>query len=124
LTERSHRKSVPELEVERLPLPEESGAGDAGSGEPTFAERVRRAFDPVAAGLLVDVLDALTRGAAAPFGLLLGLPLGYWLGRRAGLTPRLSLALGLAIGIYCLVPITTVLPLGTLTGLYLRFWRD
>ena len=124
VSEGGQRKSVQELEVERLPPREESGPGAAGSRETTFAARVRAAFDPVAAGLLVDVLDALTRGALAPLGLLLGVPLGYFLGRRAGLTPRRSLLLGLGLGIYCVIPITTVIPLGTLTWIYLRFWRD
>lgn len=124
MSQDERRPPIEELEVERLPPREESGPAAAGSREPTFAGRVRAAFDPVAAGLLVDVLDALTRGALAPLGLLLGVPLGYFLGRRAGLTPRRALLLGLGIGVYCVIPITTVIPLGTLTGIYLRFWRD
>jgi hypothetical protein len=118
------RRPAEELEVERLPLRDESGPGASGSGEPTLGQRVRAAFDPVAAGILVDILDALTRGALAPLGLLLGVPLGYFLGIKAGLQRRRALFLGLAIGIYCVMPITTVIPLGLLTGLYLRFWRD
>lgn len=124
VSEAPRRKSVQELEVERLPPREESAPGAAGSEDPTFASRVRAAFDPVAAGLLVDLLDAVTRGVLAPLGLALGVPLGYFLGRRAGLSKRRSLLLGLGIGIYCVIPVTTVIPLGTLTGIYLRFWRD
>ena len=118
------KRPVEELEVERLPPKGESGPQGGGSGEPTLGQRVRAAFDPVAAGLLVDILDALTRGVLAPLGLLLGLPLGYFLGIKAGLPRRRALFLGLAIGIYCVMPITTVIPLGLLTGLYLRFWRE
>lgn len=123
MDEQAGRKSVQELEVERLPPRGESAPGAGGSADPSFAERVRAAFDPVAAGLLVDLLDALTRGVLAPLGLILGVPLGYFLGRRAGLTPRRSLLLGLLIGVYCVMPLTGALPLGTLTGIYLRFFR-
>ena len=124
MNEGDEKRPVEELEVERLPPRGESGPRDPGSEEPTLGQRVRAAFDPLAAGILVDVLDALTRGVLAPLGLLLGLPLGYWLGIKAGLPRRRALFLGLAIGIYCVMPITTVIPLGILTGFYLRFWRD
>lgn len=115
---------IPEIEVERLPPRGESAGWDAGSPGRTYGERARDALDPVAAGLLVDVLDFLTRGALTPLGLLLGVPLGYWLGRRSGLAPRRALLLGLGIGTYCVLPFTAVLPAGTLVGMYLRFWRD
>ncbi len=115
---------IPEIEVERLPPKGESTDRDAGSPGRTYGERARDALDPVAAGVLVDVLDFLTRGALTPLGLLLGVPLGYWLGRRSGLTPRRALLLGLGIGTYCVLPFTAVLPAGTLVGMYLRFWRD
>lgn len=129
VSKRNDSHPILELEVERLPPREESGPRDRRSEKSdfpgrTFAGRLRQAFDPVAAGLLIDALDAMTRGPLAPLGLLIGLPLGYWLGRRAGLGGKQAVALGLGIGIYCAVPFTSVLPLGTLTGVYLRFWRD
>jgi len=119
------RNRIQEVEVERLPPRGESAPHGKGSEEPSFASRARAAFDPVAAGLVVDLLDALTRGPVlAPFGFLLGVPLGYWLGRRAGLSSRRSLMLGLGVGAYCLLPMTGFIPAGTLVGLYLRFWAD
>lgn len=117
------REAVPEVEVERLPPREERARGPAGSVERGFGERAKEALDPVAAGLVVDLLDAVTRGPLTPLGLL-GLPLGYWVGRQAGLAPRRAALLGLGIAVYCALPITAWMPLGTLTGIYLRFWRD
>ncbi|MDP6988343.1 MAG: hypothetical protein QF903_02560 [Planctomycetota bacterium] len=105
-----------EVEVERLPEREpgerpRSGAGGAGD-----------AVDPIMAGIVIDVLDAVTRGPrGAVFGLALGIPVGYWLGRRQGLGRKASLGLGGLCGVYCGFPGTAPVPLGTLIGLYRRF---
>ena len=117
-------RKIPEIPVERLPYPDESPGEGGGSAERGFRERARDALDPIAAGVLVDVLDALSAGVLTPLGLVLGIPLGWWLGTRAGLPGRHALRLGLGIGVYCVLPFTGVLPLGTLVGVYLRFFRE
>lgn len=117
-------EKIPEIEVERLPFPGESAARDGGSPGRSFGTRARAALDPVAAGLLVDLLDLLTLGPLTLLGWVVGVPYGYWLGRRSSLPPRRALLLGLGIAVYCTLPFTAVIPAGTLVGMYLRFQRD
>jgi len=86
------------------------------------ARRANRAFGPVVAGIIIDAVDFLTPG---PIGFVLGPPLGagagYWLGRSLGLSRRGSLVAALAGAIYCTVPGTEFLPLGTIVGACVRF---
>ena len=112
-------REVLEVEVERLPLSEEGGAGPArapGPGE--AARRAHRALGPVLAGVLVDVVDAAT--VTPLLGLALGLPAGYYLARQLGLERGSSLRMAAIVALYCGVPGTLGLPLGTLTGAYVR----
>ena len=104
-----------EVEVERLPV-----EGGAPAGDPTPGVRLQeKRMNPVVAGLLVDLLDLATRG---PRGFVIGAPLGalagYWLGRRIGLQRGQSIGMGLLCGLYCAIPGTEMVPLGTLVGLY------
>jgi hypothetical protein len=84
--------------------------------------RLNRAFGPIVAGMFIDLLDLATFG---PIGYVLGLPVGglagYWMGRCLGLSRTASLTCALAAGIYCTIPFTGILPLGTLVGAYVRF---
>lgn len=86
------------------------------------AARLNKAFGPVAAGLVIDMLDVATFG---PIGLFVGLPLGalmgYWMGQSLGLEPKARGWCALAAGIYCMVPATEFLPLATLLGAYARY---
>jgi uncharacterized protein YneF (UPF0154 family) len=72
----------------------------------------------VLAGILVDVLDAATM--TPPVGLVLGLTVGYYLARQLGLVGSGAQRLALVIGVYCAVPGTLALPLGTLVGAFVR----
>ncbi len=84
--------------------------------------RLNHAMGPVMAGMLIDGLDLITFG---PVGLVLGLPLGaaagYWLGQSMGLDKPGRLICALAAGIYCTIPFTELLPLGTIVGALCRF---
>jgi hypothetical protein len=84
--------------------------------------RANRAFGPVVAGIIIDGVDFVTFG---PIGLICGLPIGglagYWLGRCLGFDRELSIYCGLAAGIYCTIPGTEFLPLGTMIGAYARY---
>lgn len=101
----------PESEAERKP-------------EPTTAvsRRLNRAFGPVIAGMILDVVDLATFG---PIGFFLGVPVGlaagYWLGTCLGLERRHCVWVAMAAAIYCTMPGTEFIPLGTLVGAYARF---
>lgn len=87
--------------------------------------RANRAFGPILAGLVIDVVDFATFG---PIGLVLGLPLGglagYWMGRALGLSTRGARWCALAAGLYCMLPGTEIFPLATLVGAFVRFKTD
>ncbi|MDP6408923.1 MAG: hypothetical protein QGI46_06075 [Planctomycetota bacterium] len=110
----SERSEEPiEVDVERL--------GEREPGPAAGARPAPAALDPVVAGIVVDALDAVTRGPrGALLGLGLGIPVGYWLGRRQGLDRKSSLGLGGLCGVYCGLPGTAPVPLGTIIGLYRR----
>ncbi|MEZ6121630.1 MAG: hypothetical protein R3C49_00485 [Planctomycetaceae bacterium] len=105
----------------------ESSITSQDSSGPVTAtvQRVNRAIGPVAAGMIIDALDVLTLG---PVGLLLGIPVGviagYWLGRSLGLEKNASLVCAAAAAVYCTVPLTEILPLGTLVGALGRFFQN
>ena len=92
---------------------------------PSQAARLNRAFGPVVAGLIIDLVDLATFG---PIGLVLGLPIGgaagYWMGRTLGLNKKASLLCALAAGIYCTLPGTELLPLATLVGAGARYFES
>ena len=87
-----------------------------------LTRRLNRAFGPIVAGMVIDVVDFATFG---PIGFILGLPVGgfagYWMGRCLGLSRRSSFFCALAAGVYCTLPFTELIPLATLVGAYVRF---
>jgi hypothetical protein len=110
-------KKVLEVEVERLPRPGiDPPGGSSGSG--TRSEGKRSVLGPVIAGVLVDLLDAAT--LTPVLGLALGVPLGLYVAHQSGLRGRAALQLALVIGVYCAVPGTFLLPLGTIIGTWVR----
>ena len=72
----------------------------------------------ILSGFIIDLLDFVLRGSP---GLYLGFPsgfvLGILLGRYIGLSWVRSVVLGGAAGIYCTIPGTFFLPLGTLSAM-------
>lgn len=87
-----------------------------------LAPRLNRAFGPVAAGMLLDLIDLATFG---PIGLITGLPVGaaagWWMASALGVEKKNRRWFALAAAIYCTIPFTAVIPLATLTGAYVRF---
>jgi hypothetical protein len=83
--------------------------------------RYNYAFGPVVAGLIIDAVDLVTFG---PVGLALGFPIGaaagYWLARSLRLETNASLICALIAGVYCTIPGTELLPLGTFVGALVR----
>ena len=87
---------------------------------PGTARRVERAFGPLVAGMILDAADLFTVG---PGGLLIGFPVGLWLGWIFRLRWWQILLAGCAAGIYCAIPWTNFIPLATLIGAFAQF-RD
>lgn len=87
-----------------------------------MGRRINRAFGPIAAGLIIDLVDFTSFG---PLGLVMGLPLGgltgYWMGRALGLSRKASLWCALTAGLYCMVPATEFIPLAMIVGACVRF---
>jgi hypothetical protein len=87
-----------------------------------LGRRLNRAFGPIVAGIIIDLVDLATYG---PIGYVLGLPVGglagYWMGRCLGLERKACLFCALAAGVYCTIPYTETIPLATLVGAYARF---
>jgi hypothetical protein len=80
------------------------------------------AIGPVAAGLLLDLVDFATYG---PIGLWTGLAVGgltgYFLAASLGVPPERRLTYALVAGVYCMLPFTAFLPAGTLLGALVRY---
>ena len=93
--------------------------------QPDTARRLNRAFGPVVAGVILDVVDFATFG---PIGFFLGIPVGlaagYWLGSCLGLERRHCVWIAMASALYCATPGTEFIPLGTLVGACARFWES
>ena len=101
---------------------DEPAADPAPPAPPQTLQRLNRAFGPIAAGVIIDLVDFATFG---PIGLVLGLPVGglagYWMGQCLGLERKACLWCALAAGIYCTIPFTELIPLATIVGAYARF---
>lgn len=121
-------RSLPDAQpVDRTPAAaagEDSPLGskaDSSKGR-ALARRMNRAFGPIAAGMIIDLVDFATFG---PVGLLLGLPIGglagYWMGRALGFDKRASRWCALAASVYCTIPGTEIIPLATIIGACVRF---
>lgn len=89
---------------------------------PAWGRRANRVFGPIAAGVIIDLVDFATFG---PVGLVLGLPVGglagYWMGKALGLSRRGSMWCAIGAGIYCTIPGTEFIPLATIVGACARF---
>lgn len=84
--------------------------------------RLNHAVGPVLAGMIIDSIDFVTLG---PIGIAIGIPVGaiagYWLGQSMSLEKNACLICAVAAGIYCTIPFTEVLPLGTMVGALVRY---
>jgi hypothetical protein len=101
-----------EVEVERLPEKDSPREID-----PRLA--VLRALGPVAAGLCIDLVDFATFPPV--LGLSFGALAGWWVGGRMALPLRLRVWLAAAAALYCALPGTNALPVGTILGALSRF---
>lgn len=106
--------------IEPEVLPPESG----GRGRPYGPPPPRRGgepWSPLRAGLLLDALDLLTFGPLGlRGGLLLGAVAAFLLLSKVGVPLRVRVPLAVAAGLYCAIPGTELLPLGTLLSLFIQ----
>ncbi len=103
----------PARDVEGLPVA--AGAEDAA---PNRAQRVERAFGPLVAGIILDLVDLITVG---PAGFLIGFPVGVWLGWIFRLRWWQMILAGLISGLYCVIPYTNFIPVGTVIGAFVQY---
>lgn len=93
-----------------------------GAAAPAPRSPAERAFGPVLAGLLIDLIDLATFG---PIGIALGFALGggiaWYITGLYRLPARQRVAWTVAAGTYCTIPITEFIPVGTLVGAFVRY---
>lgn len=99
-------------------------AGPVSRRELTLLERLHNALGPLAAGIIIDVVDFAAFG---PFCLLLGPILGglagWWVSSIYGFGTKGRLIVATAAAIYVTIPFTELLPLATMVAAVGRFYH-
>jgi hypothetical protein len=87
-------------------------------------ERTYYALGPLAAGIMLDVLDLATFGTVGIFvGALVGAYAGWVIGEFEGLDRDGRTALACCAALYMMIPMTEPLPIATAFSLVARFVR-
>jgi hypothetical protein len=77
---------------------------------------------PIAAGLLLDLVDVATYGPVGIWaGLVVGGAAGYLLAAGLGVPSERRLTYAAVSGMYCMMPFTAFLPVATVVGALVRF---
>ncbi len=85
---------------------------------------MERALGPVGAGILLDVVDFFSLGPTGIiFGLVIGSAIGWYMTGIMNVPRRWRAPLSWLAGVYCVIPGTQVIPLGTLAGALGRFFE-
>jgi hypothetical protein len=104
--------------------PAKLAPGDSPSEKPSLLYRLHQALGPLAGALILDVVDFTTFGPIGiVLGLVVGVPIGWWISSIYGFSPLSRALFATLAGLYCTVPFTEVLPLATLISASARFWR-
>ncbi|MCP3916105.1 MAG: hypothetical protein GY711_11155 [bacterium] len=107
------------IEVEAEPL-EDEPQSDAG-WESQMRARLFDALGPIIAGVAIDLVDAATIGGlGAKLGFPIGVVAGWYISRRLPLSKKQRVWFAVGCGVYCLLPGTHMLPLGTVLGFVAR----
>ena len=86
-------------------------------------ERFERAIGPIAAGFILDLVDLATYGVVGLLsGLLIGSVVGWYLTGVLRVPNKWRPALSMLAGIYCMMPGTEFIPVGTIVGACVRFF--
>ena len=87
-------------------------------------ERIYYALGPLAAGIMLDVLDLATFGTVGIFvGAFVGAYAGWVIGQFEGLSRDGRVALASCAAVYMMIPMTEPLPIATAFTLVARFMR-
>ena len=105
--------TVIEVEVERPEPDAEPRSNLHTSGDGAF----RGSAGPILAGLVVDLADFITPLGLGKLGIPIGAGVGWWIGGQLGLRGSRRAWLIVLGAVYCGLPWTSHLPLGTLVGL-------
>jgi hypothetical protein len=86
--------------------------------------RIYYALGPLAAGIMLDLLDLATFGMVGVFvGALVGAWAGWLIGEFEGLDRDGRVAIACCAAVYMMIPMTEPLPIATLFTLVARFMR-
>lgn len=79
----------------------------------------------IAAGLLVDLVDLSLAGPLGIAGAVIAAALVWWIAGQRRIERTSRLAVTAAAAIYCALPMTELVPLGTVVGAAITFmeWR-
>jgi len=89
------------------------------SREDADRRRERKRWWMLLAGLTLDLVDLSTEGPLGALGGILGAGLVWWLSGTYGLGASRRMWVAIAAGLYCALPSTELIPVGTLLGAYL-----
>lgn len=102
------------IEPEVIP-PRDSNAG------PRVAETTGPwGVNPILAGFVLDVANMMLAG---PSGFIAGAAIGVWACLYNRVPVAMTVLIAFACGAYCFTPLRGPIPLATLIGIILVFWR-
>ena len=91
----------------------------------SFWRRLMRGAQPLIPALILDGLDfVLIEPFDIYFGLIIGIPVGYWMCSKYRMPFLKKLVGAFFAGMYCMFPFTELIPAATIVCCYARFWED
>ena len=89
-----------------------------------FWPRLYRAVGPIAGGMLLDFADLATFGPIGVFaGFFVGVAVTLWICSIYRFSFQTKVLLSVLAGLYCMIPMTELLPLATLIMASCRFFE-
>ena len=83
--------------------------------------RIHRAIGPLAGGLILDFVDLATFGPLGIVGLFIGGLIGWWVSSIYNFSKKARLLWAMLAAIYCLFPLTELIPVATIISAFARF---
>ncbi len=105
------------IEPEVLP-PESGGQAGRETADTVASVRWARVFSALAAGLILDLADLITRVPLIPHGAVLGAVVGWYICRTQEVPTQQRVWWIAGAALYCAMPLTEFYPLATLVLLY------